>query len=181
MPGGDSAAGHQGDSERAGSGHQDDGIGERGHQSDRGRPQDDSSGRPPRDETSRNVPAAGAGNRQMWIGRQTRPDRLDIASDRGELFHVWRERWDDYVLLTGLKREEPRVQMAALRDCLTDDSIRVLRNLELSDSDRSDLNKSIDALEKYANGQVNEVVERKKFNERVQAEGEPFDDFLTSL
>ena len=117
----------------------------------------------------------------MWIGRQTRPDRLDIASDRGELFHVWRERWDDYVLLTGLKREEPRVQMAALRDCLTDDSIRVLRNLELSDSDRSDLNKSIDALEKYANGQVNEVVERKKFNERVQAEGESFDDFLTSL
>ena len=76
---------------------------------------------------------------------------------------------------------EPRVQIAALRDCLTDDTVRVLRNLELSETDRIDVEKSIDALEKYANGQVNEVIERKKFNERVQAQGESFDDFLTSL
>ena len=84
-----------------------------------------------------------------WSGRYTRHDRLDISSDRGELFKVWRERWNDYVLLSGLKRAEPRVQIAALRDCLTDDTIRVLRNLELSDCDRLDANKSIDALEKY--------------------------------
>ena len=124
-------------------------------------------------------PAAGAG--PAWSGRCSRPDRLDVASARGELFRIWRERWEDYVLLSGLERAEPRVQIAALRDCLTDDTIRVLRNLELSERDRGDVNKSIDALERYANGQINEVIERKKFNERVQSQGESVDDFLTSL
>lgn len=116
-----------------------------------------------------------------WLGRATRPDRLDIASDRGELFLIWKERWEDYTLLSGLQTAEPRVQMAALRSCLTDETIRVLRNLELSDSERLDVKASISALEKYANGQVNEVLERKRFNERVQGDGENFDDFLTSL
>ena len=131
------------------------------------------------DSSDAGAPAAGAG--PAWAGRHARPDRLDIASDRGELFNVWRERWEDYVLLSGLGRAEPSVQIAALRDCLTDDTVRVLRNLELSETDRIDVKKSIDALEKYANGQVNEVIERKKFNKRVQAQGESFDDFLTSL
>ena len=50
-----------------------------------------------------------------WAGRVRAPDSLDLPSDRGESFQVWKESWEDYVLLTGLKDAAPDVQLAALK------------------------------------------------------------------
>ena len=78
------------------------------------------------------------------------------VSGPGGQFSVWRGRRDEYVLLTGLRREQPPVQMAALRDCLTDGATRELPYLEMGDRDRSDVETPLDALEKcYANGLLN--------------------------
>ena len=110
---------------------------------------DSAERRHPSDDAARDMQAAGVRARQAWIGRQIWPDRLDIASDiqtirlmtmamqrlgrcitsdRGELFNVWRERWNDDVLLTGLQREEFRpseyTQMAAPRDCFAEPGIK---------------------------------------------------------
>ena len=116
-----------------------------------------------------------------WAGRVRTPNHLDLSTDRGESFHVWKESWEDYVLLTGLADAEPKIQLAALKNSMTPESRRVLRNLELTETQRADPEAVLTALESFAVGQINEVIERKKFNERRQADGEIFDDFLTSL
>lgn len=116
-----------------------------------------------------------------WSGRIRAPDSLDLSRDRGERFQVWKESWDDYVLLTGLDHAAPNIQLAALKNVMTAESRRVLRNLDITESDRTDPDAVLAAIERFAVGQVNEVIERKRFNERVQSEGEPFDDYLTSL
>ena len=116
-----------------------------------------------------------------WSGRIRIPDNLDLSTDRGESFHVWKESWEGYVLLTGLNNAQPEIQLAALKNVMTPDSRRILRNLELTPQQRADPSAVLTAIEKFAVGQVNEVIERKRFNERIQADGEVFDDFLTSL
>ncbi|XP_043235622.1 uncharacterized protein LOC122388509 isoform X2 [Amphibalanus amphitrite] len=123
------------------------------------------------------VSAAGT----AWLGRAAQPDRLDLSTERGDAFRTWKERWEDFYLLAGIGAMEPRAQMAALRACLTDDTNRVVRNLPLEEDERQDVHAMIRQLEVYAIGQVNEVLERKRFNSRVQGDGETFDDFLTCL
>ena len=133
------------------------------------------------------APAAGAVQQVTavsgvsWLGRAAQPDRLDVATDRGDAFRAWKDRWDDFYLLAGIGSMEPRTQMAALRACLTDDTNRVVRNLPLAEGEQQDVTAVLRELEAYAIGQVNEVLERKRFNSRVQGEGETFDDFLTCL
>ena len=95
-----------------------------------------------------------------WLGRATQPEKLDLSTDRGDAFKVWKERWEDYMLLSGIRNLEPRVQMAALRACLSDDTLRVVRNMDIEEPQRNDVCAVISQLEAYAIGQVNEVLER---------------------
>ena len=126
------------------------------------------------------VPTDGASG-VGWLGRATQPEKLDLSTDRGDAFKVWKERWEDHLLLSGIGSMELRRQMAALRACLSDDTLRIVRNMDLEEANKNDITVVLERLEDYAIGQVNEVLERKRFNFRVQAEGETFDDFVTSL
>ena len=116
-----------------------------------------------------------------WLGRVAQPDRLDLSTDRGDVFRIWKERWEDIYLLAGIGAMDSKAQMAILRSCFTDETYRVVRNLPLEEDQRQSVTTVLQELEKYAIGQVNEVLERKRFNSRVQGEGETFDDFLTCL
>ncbi|KAF0301503.1 All-trans-retinol 13,14-reductase [Amphibalanus amphitrite] len=49
---------------------------------------------------------------------------------------------------------EPRVQMAALRACLSDDTLSVVRNMDIEESQRNDISTVITHLEAYAIGQM---------------------------
>ncbi|KAF0296968.1 hypothetical protein FJT64_000552 [Amphibalanus amphitrite] len=55
--------------------------------------------------------------------------------------------------------------LAALKNVMTPESRRVLRNLELTEVQRADPEVVLDALERFAVGQVNEVIERKRADE----------------
>ena len=57
------------------------------------------------------------------------PHRLDISADRGELFVFWEQRWKDYALLSGLTQQPIDMQMAILRSCFCDDTLKIVRNL----------------------------------------------------
>ena len=107
------------------------------------------------------------------------PHRLDISTDRGELFAFWEQRWKDYALLSGLTQQPIDVQMAILRSCFSDDTLKIVRNLS-SDAQKTP-DTVIDALRTHARGQVNVVMERRNFNLRSQHAGELFDDFVMDL
>ena len=42
-------------------------------------------------------------------------DRLDISTDRSDAFYLWKERWDDYVLMSQLRLDQLAIQLASLR------------------------------------------------------------------
>ena len=65
------------------------------------------------------------------------------------------------------------MQMAILRSCFSDDTLKIVRNLS-SDAQKTP-DTVIDALRTHARGQVNVVMERHNFNLRSQHVGELFD------
>ena len=80
-----------------------------------------------------------------------------------------------------LRHDEPAKQLASLRACLSDETLRVVRNFPLQDAERSSIDVILRHPETYAVGLVNEVLQRMQFNNRVQSDHETFDDFLTAL
>ena len=100
------------------------------------------------------VPTDGASG-VGWLGRVTQPEELDLSSDRGDAFKVWKERWEDHLLLSGIGAMEPRRQMAALRACLSDDTLRIVRNMDLEEANKNDITVVLERLEDYAIGQEN--------------------------
>ena len=114
-----------------------------------------------------------------WLGSATRPEELDLSTD-WNAFRLWNGRLDDHFLLSGIEDMKPRHQMATLRACLSCETLRIVGNRELQETEKN-ITVILQRLEDYAIGQVNEVVERKWFNSRIQAEGETFNNFVMSL
>ncbi|KAF0313086.1 Nucleic-acid-binding protein from mobile element jockey [Amphibalanus amphitrite] len=51
---------------------------------------------------------------------------LEVGVDRGvDTWLAWKQRWDDFVMLTGLDTATEAFQMARLRSCLGDDTLRI--------------------------------------------------------
>ena len=115
------------------------------------------------------------------MARDARPHRLELTSDRGASYRLWRQRWDDYAMLAGLASRPPALQMAILRTCLSDEALTVVANSDAPAAERDNPSAVLAYLERYARGQVNEVMERRAFNLCVQQDSESFDDFATRL
>ena len=109
------------------------------------------------------------------------PPKLDVTVDRGEAFSLWEQRWSDFSHLSGLAKKEPSFQMALLRSCLADDTLKVVLNLQLGDNVKDKPDEVIAALKRHVQGQLNVVIKSTNFNLRDQKEGESLDDFLTDL
>ena len=109
------------------------------------------------------------------------PAKLDLSVDRGEAFTLWQYRWEDFVQLSNLESKCRATQMAVLRTCLSDETLKVVMNLNLPAAARDNTVEVIKALRVHAHGQLNVVMERRNFNLRNQQEGEAFDDFYTDI
>ena len=109
------------------------------------------------------------------------PSKLDVATDIGESFSLWERRWLDYCDLSEMDKKSKEQQMAIFRACLSDDTLKIVLNLDLDDTKKDKHKDVLEALRLHAQGTANVVIERRKFNLRVQQEGGSFDNFLTSL
>ena len=117
----------------------------------------------------------------LYTFRQWDLPKLDLQVDRGPDFKAWKAQWRAYYSLSGLSAEPDATQVQALTLCFYRETIPIVDNLGLSDEQRGKVDSIIAAIERYAQGQINETVEHRKFRKRVQQQGEPFDDFLVAL
>ena len=106
---------------------------------------------------------------------------LDLSVERYAAYRVWRERWDDYVLLTNLYEKEKNIQAAMSRHSFSSDTRKVYLGLDLTALERNDPDTMLMKLEIFTKGIVNETLERHQFNSRKQDDGEKFDDYLTEV
>ena len=109
------------------------------------------------------------------------PPKLDLSVDRYNAFKAWKDRYDDYAVVSKLEAEEPAYKCSILRYCFTEETRKIHNTLNLTEEEQKDSKVIIQKLELFAKGTVNETMERHTFNNRNQEDGESFDDFLTEL
>jgi hypothetical protein len=107
--------------------------------------------------------------------------KLDLQVDRGVDFKAWKTQWNAYISLSGLKEQAAAKQVQALTLCFSRETLTVVDNLGLTDEQRGDAARIVEAIQQYVEGQINESVERRTFRRRTQQPGETFDDFLIAL
>ena len=73
------------------------------------------------------------------------------------------------------------MQYDVLVSCLADDTLKVVDHFDLASDKKHDVTTIINALERYAKGQINETVEHHNLLSRVQQPGERFDDFYLDV
>ena len=113
--------------------------------------------------------------------RKSNLPTLDLEIQRGSDLDVWIEAWEGYVFLSGLRDEDEQTKVYALKQCLTDNSRRILTNLGLTADQMSNMSTIIARIKSHAYGQVNETVERHKLRRRTQKQGETIDDYVVEL
>ena len=106
---------------------------------------------------------------------------LDLSVDRYAAFTLWKETFDDYVLLTDFESQSKKIQAARLRFAFSTETRKIYNSLSLTAEQKEDPEHIIKTLEKFAKGIINECLERHQFNGRQQEEGEVFDNYITEL
>ena len=102
--------------------------------------------------------------------------------ERRKMWKHWRQRFDSYALITGLADRDPKIGVATLTLCLGEEALEIVETLPfVRPEDKQDLQKTLDLLDKYFQGNVNVTFERFQFLKRDQRENESFDEYLRSL
>ena len=110
-----------------------------------------------------------------------KPPTLDLSVDRYAAFQAWNEKWQDYVMLTGLAEKAPEYQAAMLRYTFSEETRMIYESLSLKEEEKKDAQQILEKMKSFSKGIVNETMERHTFNNREQHEDELFDDYLTDL
>ena len=104
------------------------------------------------------------------------------STDKRRQWKIWRKRWDAYACVSGLATKEADVQLATLTMCLGEEALEILETLPFTgSSERKDLAKNLEILEKHFTGGVNVTYERFQFFKRDQLSGGSFRSNSTAL
>jgi len=110
------------------------------------------------------------------------PKPLELGSDKLPAWRIFKRRWANYTLLSGLSKKDRDYQVAAIENCLGDDAMTLYEGFTFdTDDDSRTVAQIIAAFDSYTKGEINITYERYNFNKCDQAEGESFDDFYAKL
>ena len=110
------------------------------------------------------------------------PKPLDVDGDRADNWKIWKQRWDNYCIITGLLDQPEDYKCAMLLHSIGIESMRIFNGLKFSDGE--DRNKKADVIKKFDQhflGQTQEFFERFQFNRRNQESGESIDEYVSVL
>ena len=110
------------------------------------------------------------------------PPQLCTTGDIAANFKKWRQIWDSFEIVTGLKNKSSEYRTATLLTCIGADGIDIFNGLPFqNDDEKKDIAKVIEHFERHCIGELNVIYERYVFNNRVQESGETFDNFVSAL
>ena len=98
-------------------------------------------------------------------------------------FTTWRQKFNDYMLLTGIDKASVDRQKAVLRSLLDDEWFRIAKfalNIKMEDANIT-VEQIINQMLEHLRSQRNIVLDRKEFYSRDQQPGEKFDDYYVAL
>ena len=106
---------------------------------------------------------------------------MDLTVDKFAAFRSCIEKWQNYVLLSDLKKKPAAYQAAMLRYTFSSETRNIYESLNLTENEKTDPAIILEKMEVFAKGIVNESLERHKCFKRFQEDGECYDDFLTEV
>ena len=109
------------------------------------------------------------------------PKPLKIEDNTPELWKQWRERFETYILASGISEKEGKQKCAVLKHVIGADAAAIAKTFSFTEAEKDNLDVLLDKYDGYFEPIRNVTVERYKFNKRIQQQGEPFDAFLTDL
>ena len=109
------------------------------------------------------------------------PPALVLSSNKCENWKLWKQQWNNYVILSKLDKMEATVQLAMLENCLGSDGLKICNSLTFGTDETKDMKAVLMKLEETFIGELNETYERYMFNLRKQQSGESIDDYVTDL
>ena len=98
-------------------------------------------------------------------------------------FSSWKDKYDGYCLLTGIKNMSSEEKKAALFALLDDEWLKIVKfslNLDMS-KDTVTTEMIVDKMEKHLRKQRNIIIDRREFYTRSQEPGESFNDFMIAV
>ena len=109
------------------------------------------------------------------------PPPMEVKDDLMSNWSFFRDQWEDYEIATGLNDKDKTVRVATLRSVMGRECLQILKNLDITEDDRKDPKKCIDALENYFKPTRNEIYERYIFYSSDQGPNETIDQWVTRL
>ena len=110
------------------------------------------------------------------------PSSLDVDGDRADNWKIWKQRWDNYCIITGLLEQPEDYKCAMLLHSIGIDAMRIFNGLKFSDGeDRNNMADVIKKFDQHFLGQTQEFFERFQFNRRNQESGESIDEYVSVL
>ncbi|KAK2549392.1 hypothetical protein P5673_030221, partial [Acropora cervicornis] len=97
------------------------------------------------------------------------PKPLDVDGDRADNLKIWKQRWDNYCIITGLLDHPEDYKCAMLLHSIGIEAMRIFNGLKFSDGeDRNNIAHVIKKFDQHFLGQTQEFFERFQFNRRNQ-------------
>ena len=135
------------------------------------------------DTEEADVPGAQASKIPAFRRQQiTRPKPPEVDGDRIDNWKMWKQRWLNYCVITGLTDQSDDYKCALLLHCIGIEAMRIFDGMKFAEGE--DRNKMADILVKYDQhflGQTQEFFERFQFNRRNQESGESIDEYVSIL
>jgi len=84
----------------------------------------------------------------------------------------WKQRYERYVIVAKLGKEEPTIQVSTLLYCMGPEAEQIYGNFTFAtETDRNDPKKVMEQFDRHFVPKRNIIFERAKFNQRHQEEG----------
>ena len=93
----------------------------------------------------------------------TPPKYLDLkhSGEIAENWKLWKEKYNNYFVISRLDRETPEFQLAMFKHTIGDDALKVIKTFNYAEGENSsDWRVLMEKMEKHCIGEVNEIYER---------------------
>ena len=110
------------------------------------------------------------------------PHVLNVEGNVQENWKIFKQKWNNYAVITNLEAQTRQYKTALLLHTLGDEALRIYNGFQIAtpEDDRR-IVQIIEKFDDFAIGEINVTYERFIFNKRNQQDGETFESFLTAF
>lgn len=125
------------------------------------------------------IPAGQANNFNTSSNFVRPPKPLQVSGDMANDWKLWLQQYEWFETATFMNTKPPNVQVANFMASIGPDAVVIFNTFGLTAAQLGDITTIKERFENHFTPQVNVTYERYTFNKMSQADGEPFDEFLT--